>query len=244
MLRRTFLVAAAAALGTLYAGPGAAQSLDEVLEKHYEAIGGLDTWLSVQSVKFSGKMVLMGGAMEAPITIMQKRPAKSRVEFTVQGVQGVQAFDGETAWIQLPFMGSPDPEPAPVEMAAQLREQADLDGPLVGWQEEGHTLELIGHEDVEGTDTYKVKVTRNSGEVSYYYLDSEDYLPIKVSAIRTVQGAETEITTILGDYKEVQGLVVPFSIDINSAMGPQTISFDTIEVNVSLDDAIFAMPGK
>ena len=244
MLRRTFLVAVAAALGTLYAGPGAAQSLDEVLAKHYEAIGGLDAWQSIQSVKLSGKMVMMGGAMEAPITIMQKRPAKARVEFTVQGMQGVQAYDGETAWIQMPFMGSPDPEPAPAEMVVQMKEQADLDGPLVGWQDDGHTLELVGKEDVEGTETFKVKVTYNSGEISYYYLDSEYYLPIKVTAVRTVQGAETEITTILGDYKKVQGLMLPFSIDVTTPMGPQTISFDTIEVDVSLDDAIFSMPGK
>jgi outer membrane lipoprotein-sorting protein len=244
MLRRTFLVAVAAAVGALYAGPGTAQSLDEVLEKHYEAIGGLDAWQGVQSVKFSGKMVLMGGAMEAPITIMQKRPSMARVEFTVQGMQGVQAYDGETAWIQMPFMGSPDPEPAPADMVSQMKEQADLDGPLVGWQDEGHTLELVGKEDVDGTETFKVKVTHNSGEVSHYYLDSEYYLPIKVTAVRNVQGAESEITTILGAYKEVQGLVVPFSIEVTSPMGPQVISFETIEVNVSLDDGIFSMPGK
>jgi outer membrane lipoprotein-sorting protein len=244
MLRRTCLVAVAAALGTLYAGPVAAQSLDDVLEKHYEAIGGLDAWQGVQSVKLSGTMVLMGGAMEAPITIMQKRPAKARVEFTVQGMQGVQAYDGETAWIQMPFLGSPDPEPAPAEMVSQMKEQADIDGPLVGWQDEGHTLELVGKEDVDGTETFKVKVTHSSGEVSHYYLDSEYYLPIKVTAVRNVQGAESEITTILGAYKEVQGLILPFSIEVTSPMGPQVISFETIEVNVSLDDGIFAMPGK
>lgn len=244
MLRRTFLVAVAAVLGTLYAGPGAAQSLDDVLKKHYEAIGGLDAWQGVQSMKATGTMVMMGGAMEAPITIMQKRPAKSRVEFTFQGMQGVQAYDGETAWVQLPFMGSPDPEPAPADMLSQMREQADLDGPLVGWQEEGHTLELVGKEDIEGTETYKLKVTLGSGEVSYYYLDSESYLPIKVTAVRSMQGVESEITTVLGAYKEVQGLVVPFSVEVSSPMGPQVISFDTIEVNGSLDDAIFAMPGK
>ena len=121
MLRRTFLVAVAAALGSLYAGPGAAQSLAEVLGKHYEAIGGLDAWQAIESMKASGTMVLMGGAMQAPITIMQKRPAKSRVEFTVQGMQGVQAYDGETAWIQMPFMGSPDPEPAPETTRARSR---------------------------------------------------------------------------------------------------------------------------
>lgn len=244
MLRRTFLVAVAAALGTLYAGPGTAQSLDDVLAKHYEAIGGLDAWQGVQSVKLSGTMVLMGGAMEAPITIMQKRPSKARVEFTVQGMQGVQAYDGETAWIQMPFMGSPDPEPASADMVSQMKEQADLDGPLVGWEDEGHTLELIGTEDVDGTETFKVKVTHASGEVSHYYLDSEYYLPIKVTAVRSVQGAESEITTIIGDYKEVEGLMVPFSIEVTSPMGPQVISFETIEVNVSLDDGIFVMPGK
>lgn len=244
MLRRTFLVAMAAALGSLYAGPASAQSLDEVLAKHYQAIGGLDTWQGIQSMKLSGTMVLMGGAMTAPITIMQKRPAKARVEFTVQGMQGVQAFDGETAWIQMPFMGSPDPEAAPDDMVQQMKEQADLDGPLIGWEEDGHTVELVGKSEVEGTETFELKVTLDTGEVSHYFLDAEYYLPIKVLSYRTVQGAETEITTNLGDYKEVSGLMVPFSIDVSTAMGPQSISFDTIEINVDMDDTIFSMSEK
>lgn len=242
MLRRTFLVAVAAVIGSLYAGPVNAKSLDEVLEKHYEAIGGLDAWQGIQSMKLSGTMVLMGGAMQAPITILQKRPAKARVEFTVQGMQGVQAYDGETAWIQMPFMGSPDPEAAPDDMVQQMKEQADLDGPLIGWEEDGHTVELVGKEDVEGTETFKLKVTLDTGEVSDVFLDAEYFLPIKVESTRMVQGAETMITTSLGDYKEVAGLIVPFSIEVSTAMGPQSISFDTIEVNVDMDDELFSMP--
>jgi hypothetical protein len=78
--------------------------------------------------------------------------------------------------------------------------------------------------------------------VSHYFLDAEYFLPIKVESVRTMQGAETEITTNLGDYKEVSGLIVPFSIEVSTAMGPQSISFDTIEVNVDMDDKLFSMP--
>ena len=159
--------------GALLATPVAAQDLDEVLDNYYEAVGGIDAWKSVESMRATGSMVMAGMGIEAPFVVTTKRPNMVRLEFTFQGMTGVQAYDGETAWMLMPFMGRTDPEVMPIDMAKDVIDQADLDGALIGWQESGHQVELLGKEETAGTEAYKIKVTKKNGDVEYYFLDSE-----------------------------------------------------------------------
>lgn len=225
--------------------PLAAQemALDEVLEQHYEAIGGLDAWSAVTTAKMVGKMSAPQG-FEAPFIIMFKVPGKSRLEFTFQGMTGVQAVDGDVAWQIMPFMGKTEAEPMPEEQARMMIEQADFDGPLVNWEEEGNTLEYLGTEEVEGTSAHKLKVTLANGDIRHYYLDADYFLPIKSAGSATIQGQEQMFETTYGDYKEVGGLMLAHSIESRAAGAPagQVITIETTELNVDIADDQFSLP--
>ncbi len=242
---REFVVASMC--GALLAGPALAQeaTLDEILKNHYEAIGGVDAWQAVNSMKATGKIELAPG-MEAPFSMQIKRPGKVRIDFTFQGMTGTQAFDGTTAWMIMPFMGKTEPEVMPEELASMIKENADIDGPLVGYKEDGDEIELLGLEDAEGTPAYKLKVTRKDGEVQYYYLDSEAYVPIKIEGSRVLQGVEQRYEVVVSDYKEVAGLMVAHSILEKAwgAPGGQVITLSNIEVDAALADSLFVMPGQ
>lgn len=231
--------------GLLGAGAAVAQemTLEQVLARHYEAIGGLENWTSLQSMRATGRVTLMPGT-EAPLVITVMRPMKVRLEFTFQGMTAVQAYDGTTAWMVMPFMGKTEPEPMPTDMAKDVIEQSDIDGPLIGYQEEGHTIELVGLVDVEGTKAYQLKVTLKNGDVQQYYLDAEYFVPIKIDGSRTVQGNLVEFETVISDYKEVGGLMIAHSIEAKPKGAPtgQVITLDAVEINVPVDDTIFAMP--
>ena len=209
MIRKALLTALA---GALLAVPAQAQTLDEVLDNYYEAIGGVDAWLAVNTMKATGSMMLMPGT-EAPFSITAKRPKKVRLEFTFQGMTGIQAYDGETAWTVMPFMGKTEPEEVPDEDADDVKDMADIEGALINYTEKGHTVEYVGEEAVQGTNAYKLKVTMENGEVRHYYLDAEYYVPIMVSASRDVRGTVMEFEQILSDYKEVDGLMIPHSME-------------------------------
>lgn len=243
MSRKMMTLALAALAGAVAVHPASAQTADEVLAKHYENMGGLEAWQGLQTMRASGTLNVMN-MMEGPFTIVQKRPSMARMEITMQGMEIVQAYDGETAWQIMPFSGSTEPQVADAATARQLIEQADMDGPLMGWKEEGHQVEVEGTETVEGTEAIKLKVTLNSGDVSYYYLDSEYYVPIRIVSVREIQGAPTEITTVISDYKPVNGLMMPHTITVDSPMGQQSLTFDSIEVNVEVDETVFSMPGN
>jgi outer membrane lipoprotein-sorting protein len=241
-MRKTILLGVVAALIAL---PMVAEdlTLDQVLANHYEALGGLDAIKGMDTATFVGRMA-MGPGAEAPFKMFFKRPMRARLEFTMQGMTGVQAYDGETAWMVMPFMGKSDPEVMAEDQAKNMQEQADIDGPLVDWQEKGHTVELIGMEDVDGTEAYKIKVDLANGDVRYHFLDSEYFITIKQEGKTMMQGNEVEFETILSDYKEVGGLMFPHSVESKPMGAPegQVITIDEIEVGVEVSDDIFAMP--
>src|SRR6266571_5085033 len=145
---RRFLTGLAAL--SLFASMASADpSVDEIIAKNVQARGGMDKLKAVSSMRLHGKMV-MGQGMEAPFMVMQKRPKMTRTEFTIQGMTGMQVYDGKNAWMVMPFMGKKDPEMMPAEQAQMLDEQADMDGPLVDYKAKGNKVELLGKAQAEG----------------------------------------------------------------------------------------------
>jgi outer membrane lipoprotein-sorting protein len=225
--------------------PASAETVDELIAKNVAAKGGLDRIKAVQSLRLTGKMTV-GPGMEAPATIELKRPNKMRLDLTYQGMSLVQAFDGKAGWQIIPFQGNPNPEPMSPEDLQDAEENADMDGPLVDYKAKGHEVELVGKEKVEGTDTYKIKVTRKTGKLEYIYLDAESYLEIKGESKRMVRGTEQEAEQTIGDYKEVGGILYPHALEGGPKGRPerQKITIEKVEQNPALDDARFAMPAK
>lgn len=242
MFRKPFFVLALAAL-VLPAATAGAETVDEILAKHFEAQGGVEKLKQVESFRFTGKMTV-GPGMEAPFVMERKRPGKNRVEFTFSGMTGIRAFDGKQGWQLMPFMGQKEPEPFDAADQADALDEADFDGPLMDWKAKGHAVELAGTEAVEGADAFKLKLTRKSGKVEYFYLDTETFLTVKQEAKRTVRGTEVETESYLSDYKEVEGLMVPYAMSqgMKGHERRQAMTFEKIEVNVALDDSRFTMP--
>jgi outer membrane lipoprotein-sorting protein len=229
------------------AGQASAETLEEILAQNLEIRGGKDAILAVESARMTGTMRMGGsaaGALEAPFTIEFKRSDMVRLEFTMQGMTGVQAYDGEVGWAIMPFLGKTEPEEMAEDQLKEIKDQADFDGLLVNFEEKGHTVELLGTEEVDGTPAYKLKVTKANGDIVNLFLDQEYYIEFKADATREVQGSEIEISTVFGDYKEVDGLLFAHSMEMSYAGNPagQVITINTIELNVEIDDDRFVMP--
>jgi outer membrane lipoprotein-sorting protein len=232
------------AVSAVLAAPAArAQTVDEIIEKNLQARGGKDKIMAVKTARATGHMTL-GQGMDAPFVITWKKPAMVRMEFTVQGMTGVQAYDGTSGWSLMPFMGKPEAEKMSEEDTSHIKEQADWEGPLVDWKAKGHQVELVGKETVEGTEVYKLKVTRKNGEVTYEMLDAGAYLEIKEEGKRNIRGQEMEFETTLGDYKDVSGLMLAHSLESKAKGMPQSqqLTFDKFEINIDVPDDHFRMP--
>jgi outer membrane lipoprotein-sorting protein len=248
MRSRAFVLAAASVLLALPLAAEEATTVEQVVAQNLAARGGKAKIDAVESARITGRMTV-GPGMEAPVTMEWKAPNRARIEFVFQGQTGVQAFDGTTAWMHMPFMGKADPEPMPAEQARDVEQQADFHGALVDWQAKGHQVELLGREEVEGTDAYKLRITLKNGDVTTEYLDAESFLTIRTegSTKRGDQVLETE--TSIGSYKEVGGVVLPHSMEMRIKGMPagapaQVITIDSYELGVAIDDSRFVMPAK
>ena len=230
-------------LACLLAAPVLAQNVDEIIAKNIETRGGMDALKGVESAHINGTMT-MGQGMEVPFDITFKRPRKMRFEMEMQGMKIIQAYDGETGWGVMPMMGKSEPERLADDQLKQAEMQSDIDGPLVDYAEKGHTVELLGKEDVEGTEAYKLKVTLKNGDEINMYLDAEYYLVFKQEAKTNIQGNEVSVTSNISDYKEVGDVVLPHAMEqvFEGAPSGMTMTMNKVELNVDVDDSIFDMP--
>ncbi|MGH9389710.1 MAG: hypothetical protein ACRD1Z_08855 [Vicinamibacteria bacterium] len=226
-----------------FAASASAQSLDEIVAQHVQALGGIERLRAIQSLRMSGR-VTAGGGREALVVREILRPDKIRTEFTLQGVTGVYAFDGERGWKVAPFEGSYAPEPMEEEEASQAADQADIEGPLVDWKAKGHRVALVGKETLEGRDVYKLEVTLEGGSMMQQYLDATTFLRVRTESTRLVRGHRVELETTFDDYRSVQGVFFPHSIETGAVGRPRrlTIRVEEIEVNPPLDESGFRMP--
>jgi hypothetical protein len=239
MFRGLVVICAAFAVAPLSLG---AQTVDEVIAKNIQAEGGMARLKSVQTLRTSGKMTI--GSFDVRFVQENKRPDKVREEAIVQGMSQVQAYDGATGWQVNPFEGRRDPELLSADDSKSLQVDADIDGPLVNYREKGHKAELVGHDSVEGTDCYKIKLTLKNGDVRYYYLDTDSLLPIKLETQTSIRGSIQENETYYGDYEEVNGIYYPFAYESGQKGSTDRVKFtvEKIEQNVPLDDSLFSVP--
>lgn len=213
--------------------------LEELLDKHFKAIGQ-DKLAKVQTMKMTGKISQMG--MEMNMTIIKKRPNLSRTEVDVQGTKVVYAIDGQNGWMIMPFTGSSDPQDMPAEQLNSAKKE-DLDGPFVNWKGKGSQIDLVGKEDLEGTQVYNIKVISKDSSVVNYYVDAARFVVLKMKAKVMTQGQMADIETTFSDFRDVDGIQNAFKMEtMTNGQTAAQVTFDKFEFNVSVDDAIFKKP--
>jgi hypothetical protein len=222
-----------------------ARIINGLVDRNVEARGGESTWRDVSSLRLRGQMDL-GQGLAVPYVLEQKRPGSMRLEFVFDGATAIQAYDGKTGWKLLPFRGKTKPEPMTETELKEAADTADLYGLLFDYSARGHTLELVGHEQVQGRDTFKLKVTLPAGSVRWVYLDAETALEVKLDKLRTLGGRDLTVETFYYEWKDTDGLLIPRRQETWSEGSKEShfLTVESVTVNPPLDDTRFAMPGE
>ncbi|HLT49408.1 MAG TPA: hypothetical protein VKZ90_03080 [Aequorivita sp.] len=225
--------------------PVSAQTADEIINNYLENTGGKAAWEKLQSVKMTATANAQG--MEIPVEVYQTKDGKQLIKINFQGQEITQlAFDGETMW-STNFM-TLAPEKSDAEATENMKKQMkDFPSPFLNYKEKGFTVEMMGKETKEGTETFKIKLTQEpvmvdgveQPNVSYYYFDTENYVPIVAeSEIKSGPMKGQMSISTMSDYQEVNGLYFPFAL----SMGGQGIQLKEVFVNPEIDSAIFVFP--
>ena len=235
-----------AAFSLFFAAFGQAQTAEEIITKHIAATGGSEAWAKVATMKSEAK-ISSDGAPNMTITMSMTvvRDKAVRMDVSVMGMTQSSAVSGDKGWSTNPFQGKTDPEPMTADQAKSVLEMADVDGALIGYKEKGYTVEYVGTEDVDGTETLKIKVDKGNKKVEYCFFDPANYYQIKSIQVEEVDGKQVEAATVYSNFKTQDGLVMPFTMQqANPMMGNSTITMDSVTINPTVDEKIFEMPAK
>jgi len=227
-----------------------AQTAEEIIENYFENTGGIDKWKEMESMKALGTAPSPQG--EFPFTMYGKLPDKMKIEVDIAGKTMIpQAYDGRIAWTLNPMAGD-QAQKLPEEQAKMIADDASIEDDFLNFNEKGHTVALEGTEEVDGVETFKIKLTKNvnndkAERVEYHFFDKENFVPIMSrTTISEGQAAGTIVENYLSDYQETAfGLIMPFYMETkyNGQTG-QKIIINEYNINEELDDEIFEFPGK
>jgi hypothetical protein len=221
--------------------------LDELIEKNLKAIGQ-DNLAKIQTIRVTGKSIQKG--VELAMTSLKKRPHSSRMELEFQETKTIFAYDRQSGWMIAPMTGSSDPIDMPADMFA-VALKTDLvepfgnwDNPFVNWKENGNKPELVGKEDLNGMPVYHIVLTFKDGTSANYFMDTNKYVILKTEVKYTLAGQVFDDESLYSDFREVEGILLPFKIEsYNFGQASDKSIYEKIELNPSVDDAIFNKPG-
>ena len=239
MRKALTLLAFVTSISTARAAP---MTLDDVIAKNLAAHGGEAKLRALTSLQLVGKARFGtgDGTVEASWAELRAHGAL-RTEVTLQGLTQVAAYDGREGWSMNPFQGRRESEKMSADDAKGSVIEAELGGPLLDWRAKGHRVELLGTEDVDGTLAIKLRVTRKSGDIEYLFLDPDSYLEIRTTIITTIRGVEQVADTDLGDYAQVAGVWLPFSLESGEHGAPRSmrLAITHADANLAVDDKLF-----
>ena len=222
-----------------------AQTANEIVAKHIEAMGGADKWKAVKAMEMNNKFTVQGMDIASKTVIVSGKSL--RTDISVMGQEIISAIDGETGWAQQPAMmgGTGEPEDMPGAMIKESRKQVYLGGSLMNYKENGSTIELVGKEKLEGVDVYHLKLTEKAGDITNLFVSTSNYYVLKSAGKRNIQGKEVDAEVNFSNFKQIEGLTFPYTMETASPMGGMmTIETDSIKLNPKVDESIFKKPAK
>ena len=217
-----------------------AQTVDEIVDKHVAALGGLEKINAVNTMVLDRSLAING--MDVPNKTILVVGKSVRNESTAMGNTMVQVVDGGKGWMIRPvqFGGTGEPEDLPADQLKQQMSTLDPFGGLVNYKDKGNTVELVGKEKLDKKDVYHLKVTSKEGQVMDEFLDANTYLVSKVKVSMNGQDGSVDFS----DYKDVSGVKIPHSMDIANSQMSMSFITNKVTINGKVDDAVFKRPMK
>lgn len=240
---------ALAVLLTLTAEGASAQTADDVIEKSLAALGGRGAHAKIVSRSIVGTITFTtpAGDISGPIEILNAAPNKVRTlikaDLTSLGAGQLtvdQRFDGQNGHVTDSMRGNRELTGSQLD---SLRNTA-FPHLFLRVKELGMTATVSGKERVGDRDAYVLVLQPKQGAPLRHYIDAATFLPIKV--VMTIgggpDGADVEQTAEVSDFRDVDGIKVPFRLRTSSSVQTVTIAVTTVAHNVKVDDALFRKP--
>jgi outer membrane lipoprotein-sorting protein len=222
-----------------------AQSVDDIIAKHVDAIGGKEKINGIKSIYTEATMEVMGNNAPTVTTILIGKGYKSEMDFA--GSKIISCFTPTFGWQINPMQGKTTADTIPPEMMRGAKAQFDPGepgSPLIDYAAKGNKVVLDGTSDNNGVKDFKLKLTSKDSAVYTYYIDPTTYYIVKQEMNVNVQGQDALTSIMFSDYKKTDyGFVYPMSIVLTVPQGfTLNITNTKVQINKDVDPQIFEMP--
>lgn len=238
---KTLRVGALLTAVTLSVASLQAQTADEIVSKHIEAIGGKTAIAGVKSVYMESSFEVMGNTAPSTTYIVTGKGYRNDVDFN--GTKIIQCVNDKGGWGVNPMAGQSTPTAMPAEQVKAGQAQLQVGGPLFDYATKGYKITLIGKDTAGGTVQYKIKLSGIEGADYTYYIDGKTYYITKALNKTSIGGADQEVEIDFSNYKKLDnGYVMAFGQAIVLPQMTINITHNKIELNKPVDLTLFDMP--
>ena len=205
----------------------------DVVDNYIEAIGGKDMLLNVNTL-VSNMDVTIPGAPFKPMAI-SKQMMPNKISFEMKANMGGQTmslmkrnFSGEKGYMEQQGQKM-------LMSEEEIMEAKNVEGIFEELYYSDDQTELLSINSIDGEDVYKIKVVKNEKTSYRYYAVESGYL----ISIEEEDENKNISSTKYGDYRSVNGIMMPYFMQVNA--GGQNLEFNTTEVmvNTELKDSDF-----
>ncbi|GAB3722630.1 hypothetical protein GCM10028816_10710 [Spirosoma lituiforme] len=207
----------------------------QVIDKYIAAIGGKAALEKVTDVTTHMSSEGQRGAIM--ITRKQKLPNKFSTVVNANGTEVMRQIGNGSKVAMGGVQGSRTLEGVPAQQMTAI----NIIFPELHYAENGVVSTLIGPEKVANKDTYKISHTTSDGSATW--TDNFDAVTgLKVQSVitgKSQRGDEVTTTMAYSDYRVVNGIKFPMTIQQQSSRGPMAMTVDNVRINRGLRDSDF-----
>lgn len=229
--------------GTKAANPpqaaGATPSVEQILERYVEALGGRAANEKLNSREVRGTFEIAATPLKGTVEGYYKAPNRLAIFTRVPGLGDIfEGYDGNVSWSFDPTNGLR--ERSGMELA-QSRFDAEFYKEMK-LKELYSKMELKGTEKISGREAYRIIATPLKGSPEKLYFDTQAGLLLRSDKVLEGPQGRTAFEVYFEDYREIDGIKFPYVQRWTTSDYSATIKYDSVKHNGSIDDAKFSKP--
>jgi opacity protein-like surface antigen len=210
------------------------QTADEVIAKYVDAIGGKQKWNSLNSLRVEGQIEVQGISIPFTMNAVQNKGTRTDAEF--QGAKIIEIVTPTAGWSLNGLQGQSALQPMSEEDLKSKVDGIEIQDQLVDYAAKGHTVELLGKDEADGNEYFKLKVVTKLGNEKVHFIDTKTYLIYKTETTIKANGQEVKQEVKFLDYQTLDNGI---KMSFKQEMGPMMMVSKKVTVNPTVDESLF-----
>jgi hypothetical protein len=222
---------------TVFAACAPAQDAQKIVDQYIKAVGGSKALAKARTISIEGTFQTPDGK-SGTYTLNTRLPNRYYSELVVGDASLIEAYNGKSAWHRTAtgdFATLVGADGSQLEAAGQY-----YNSHLVDAKKNKIGLGFASFSKVRGRDALEIEVTTVSGVKRHVFFDGQTHLILQESA--TIGGIDEQI--LYDDYRSVNGLKIPYKIELHRGTDNYDIAVTRVEVNGAVGERVFDFPKK